>query len=130
MIENRQHLYRIAALSSYFALLIHLLLWIIWLGPSHYFPTALVLIVMVVPLLFPLRGLLHGRAYTHAWTGFLAILYFVHGVGELVVNPPERLYAAIEVVLSLSLFFSCALYARITGKREQAEQSEQISESE
>ena len=121
MNNNRQHFYRVAALSSYFALLFHLLLWIIWLGPSLYFPTAMVLIVMVVPLIFPLRGLLHGRAYTHAWTGFLAILYFVHGVGDFVVNPPERLYSGIEVVLSLTLFFSCAFYARITGKQQQAE---------
>jgi uncharacterized membrane protein len=81
----------------------------------------MVLIVMVVPLIFPLRGLLHGRAYTHAWTGFLAILYFIHGVGDFVVNPPERLYSGIEIVLSLTLFFSCAFYARITGKQQQAE---------
>lgn len=130
MINDRQQFYRVAALGSYFALLIHLLLWIIWLGPSHYFPTAMVLMVMVVPLLFPMRGLLHGRAYTHAWTGFLAILYFVHGVGDFFINPPERLYSGLEIVLSLTLFFSCAFYARITGKKEQAAAAERDSEAE
>lgn len=122
--DQKQALYRRIALVSYFALMIHLMLWIIWLGPSPYFPTAMVLIVMVVPLLFPLRGILHGRAYTHAWTGFLAILYFIHGIGDYVVNPPERLYSGLEIFLSLTLFFSCAFYARITGKRESAEDSE------
>ncbi len=124
----RQRLFRITALSSYFALLAHLLLWVIWLAPSEYFPTAMVLIVMVVPLLFPLRGLLHGRAYTHAWTGFLAILYFIHGVGDFVVDPLERLYSGIEIFLSLALFFSCAFYARITGKMEQAQQENSNTE--
>ncbi len=124
--DQKRRLYRWGALGSYFALMIHLMLWIIWLGPSQYFPTAMVLIVMVVPLLFPLRGLLHGHAYTHAWTGFLAILYFVHGVGDFVVDPLERLYSGIEIFLSLTLFFSCAFYARITGKKlqEVAENSE------
>lgn len=106
------------ALISYFALMTHLLLWNIWLGPSNYFPVAMTLIVMVVPLLFPLRGILHGRAYTHAWTGFLALLYFIHGIGDFVVNPPERIYSGIEIALSLTLFVGCAFYARITGKSE------------
>ncbi len=113
--RQKQHLYRIGALGSYFALMVHLLLWVTWLGPSRYFPTALVLIVMVAPLLFPLRGILHGSAYTHAWTGFLSLLYFIHGVGDYVVNPTERLYSGIEIVLSLTLFFSCAFYARLSG---------------
>ncbi len=108
------------ALTSHFALITHLLLWNVWLGPSHYFPVAMALVVMVVPLLFPLRGILHGRAYTHAWTGFLALLYLIHGIGDFVVNPPERIYSGIEIFLSLALFFSCALYARIAGKSEQS----------
>ncbi len=117
-IQSKQQFYRVTALGSYFMLLTHLMLWMIWLAPSHHFPTALVLIVMVVPLLFPLRGLLDGKAYTHAWTGFLTLLYFIHGVGDYVVNPSERLYSSIEILLSLALFFSCALYARSTGTQQ------------
>jgi len=117
MANSKQKLFRIMALISYFVLMIHLLLWNIWLGPSHYFPIAMALAVMVVPLLFPLRGIIHGKAYTHAWTGFLALLYFIHGIGDFVVNPPERLYSGIEIVLSLTLFFSCAFYAKLTGNK-------------
>lgn len=118
MTNSKQKIFRLMALISYFALMTHLLLWNIWLGPSNYFPVAMTLIVMVVPLLFPLRGILHGRAYTHAWTGFLALLYFIHGIGDFVVNPPERIYSGIEIALSLTLFVGCAFYARITGKSE------------
>ena len=111
--EAKKQRLQTIALGSYFALLIHLLLWIIWLAPSHYFPTAMVLMVMVVPLALPLRGLLNGRPYTYAWSGFLALLYFVHGIGDFFINPPERIYSGIEILLSLTFFFSCAFYARL-----------------
>lgn len=120
MSNSTQQRLRISALVSYFGLMTHLLLWTTWLAPSRHFPTAMVLVVMVVPLLFPLRGILHGRAYTHAWTGFLALLYLIHGIGDYVVNPTERIYSAIEITLSLALFFSCAFYARSAGNRERA----------
>lgn len=119
MTDSKLKMLRQIALLSFFGLMLHLMLWIIWLAPSKHFPTAMVLLVMVVPLLFPLRGILHGRAYTHAWTGFLALLYLIHGIGDYVVNPAERIYSGIEVALSLALFFSCAFYARAQGKLEQ-----------
>ena len=37
---------------------------------------------LAVILLLPLRGILHGRPYTHAWTGYLCMLYFSHGTVE------------------------------------------------
>ncbi|MBT3197671.1 MAG: DUF2069 domain-containing protein [Gammaproteobacteria bacterium] len=117
MTRSTEQILHQITLGSYFALLLHLLLWITWLGPSHYFPTAMVLIAMLVPLLLPLRGLLHGNPYTHAWSGFLALFYFIHGVGDFFINPPERLYSGIEIFLSLSFFFSAAFYARFVGKR-------------
>ena len=52
------------ALTGYFGLFGVLLLWYAWLEPSSRLPTALVLILLVGPLLMPLRGLLHGRPYT------------------------------------------------------------------
>ena len=124
MLNSKQQRLRATALVSYFSLITFLLLWITWLAPSRHFPTAMVLVVLVVPLLFPLRGILHGRAYTHAWTGFLALLYLIHGISDLFANPSERIYGAIEIVLSLALFFSCAFYARTAGGRERGGQSE------
>ncbi len=119
MADSKQKIFRQIALLSFFGLMLHLMLWITWLAPSKHFPTAMVLVVMVVPLLFPLRGILHGRAYTHAWAGFLSLLYLIHGIGDYVVNPAERIYSGVEIALSLSLFFSCAFYARSKGKSEQ-----------
>lgn len=112
--------YRLArglTLASYFGLLILLWLWDVWLYPSRAFPVALVLIVMVVPLLFPLRGLLHGKPYTHAWTSFLALPYFLHGVGTIAADPPERLYGALEILFSVLLFTGTVYYVRVCGTR-------------
>ncbi|RKZ93507.1 MAG: hypothetical protein DRQ43_08065, partial [Gammaproteobacteria bacterium] len=44
------------ALIGYFSLFFILMINIVWLIPSRHFPTALVLIVIAGPLLFPMRG--------------------------------------------------------------------------
>ena len=54
----------ILTLTGYLGTLALLTAWYSWLAPSTHFPVALVLLVLVLPLLFPLRGLLHGRRYT------------------------------------------------------------------
>jgi uncharacterized membrane protein len=48
------------ALIGYFSLFFILMLNITWLIPSRHFPTGLVLLVIVTPLLFPMRGLLRS----------------------------------------------------------------------
>ena len=69
---------------------------------------ALVLLVLVVPLLFPLRGLLHGRKYTFAWSCFLALLYFTHGVMEAYSDDITRPLGLLEIMFS-SLWFLAAM---------------------
>ncbi|HFQ14261.1 MAG TPA: DUF2069 domain-containing protein [Gammaproteobacteria bacterium] len=108
---------RATTLFAWFALFILLLLWNILLAPSQHFPVALVLLVMVGPLLLPLRGLLHGKPYTHAWASFLIMLYFAHGVQEAWVNPGERLYALLEVLFSVIFYSAAITYARLRGRQ-------------
>ena len=108
---------RAVTLSGYFGLLILLLAWNTWLAPSRYFPTALVLIVLVVPLLVPLRGLLHGRVYTHSWVTFLAVFYMTLGIAEAVANPAQRYLAVLETVFSLMLLLGASWYARCARRQ-------------
>jgi uncharacterized membrane protein len=103
---------RWVALGGYFSLLTLQLYWHGWWHPSVYFPTAMVLTVMAVPMLIPLRGLLHGRPKAHLWASFLMILYFMHGTVEAYVNADQRLPALLETGLSLAVFITAALYAR------------------
>jgi len=109
---SRVALARAATLTGYFGLLILLLAWNAWLAPGATLPVALTLIVMIGPLLFPLRGLLHGKPYTHAWVSMLSLLYFTHGVVEAWADPSDRIYALMEVVFSTLLFGGSMLYAR------------------
>jgi uncharacterized membrane protein len=104
-------------LVSYFALLCLLMLWQTVLAPAQTLPVSLVLVLLVGPLLLPLRGLLHGRPYTHAWTSFLVLIYFIHGVVEVWSNPEVRLYAALEILFSVMLYSGALLYARYRGRQ-------------
>ena len=108
---------RLLTLAGYFALMSLVVAWHGWWHPSASFPTALVLTVTAVPLLLPLRGLLHGRARSHLWASFLMTLYFMHGVVELYAIPAQRVPAALEILLSLTVFFSAALFARWSAAR-------------
>ena len=103
-------------LCGYFGTMALLIAWYGWLAPSTHFPTALVLMVMLVPLLFPLRGLLHGRKYTFAWSCFLALLYFTHGVMEAYSSEVTRHLGLFEVVFTSLWFVAAMVYIR-TGKQ-------------
>ncbi len=110
-------IWRLVVLISYFGLFGLLLLWFTWLEPPHQVPIALVLILLVGPLLFPLRGLLYGRLYTHSWTSFLALFYFTVGVFHA-AGPMARPWLAwLDIGLSGSLFLGTILYVRSCARQ-------------
>lgn len=112
-------LWRWVSLVSYFSLLTLVLLWNTLLSPPAPAMVAPTLLFQGLPLMFPLRGLLHGRAYTHAWTSFLALYYFFIGVGDAYSDDVDQVYGAIMVAGSVGLFFGCMLYARFQGRADQ-----------
>ncbi|MCC5811659.1 MAG: DUF2069 domain-containing protein [Ectothiorhodospiraceae bacterium] len=96
------------------ALILLLTLWIVWLSPpanSGY--VVPLLLLLVLPLLLPLRGLLHGRRYTAAWTSLLAVFYFAHGVAAAWNEGLLRWLGGLEIALSLGLFTGCLLYIQL-----------------
>jgi uncharacterized membrane protein len=112
---NTKRLYAIT-LTAYFSLLLLLVLWNGWLSPPERFPRALAIVVLAGPLLFPLRGLLHGRPYTFAWASYLALIYLTFGLVSVVSNPAERLLALGQVVASLVMYVGTVLYARFRSR--------------
>lgn len=102
----------IVALTGFFGLFVLLMLWHTVLAPSTQFPVALVLLITVTPLLLPMRGLLDGKPKSCAWAAYISLLYFIHGSIETYSNPSERLYAALELILSLMLFLGAIAYVR------------------
>lgn len=102
-------------LSGYFALIILLVLWHGFIFPANKQPW-LILAFIIAPLLFPLRGLLRETPYTYAWTSFVILLYFMHGVVEVWANANERIFAAIEIYLSIQIYIGAIYYARLQGR--------------
>ena len=109
--------WRVLALAGYFALLILLLNWMTWVAPPRSFPVALALAVLAVPLLLPLRGLLHARPYTHAWTSFLALAYFAFGIDAVAAGNDPAWLGATAIAASLALFTGCVGFARTRGRQ-------------
>lgn len=110
------------ALFSFFGLMVTLICWITLAEHSSNYPTSALLILALVPLLFPLRGLLHGKPYTHAWTSFLMLLYFSHGVGEVYSAQAFDLYASLEVLFSFMTFTASITFIKYNAKMRKASQ--------
>ncbi|HEY0719752.1 MAG TPA: DUF2069 domain-containing protein [Gammaproteobacteria bacterium] len=123
---NYMLLARIGALLGYFGLFFLLMVWIIWLRPegAARLPTSLSLLLLVGPLMFPLRGMLHGRAYTHAWVSFLALFYLFLGITEVWGGSQQPLLATLEIVFSTLLYLGAMFYARLRGKQLKAQAAE------
>ena len=108
-------IYRWAALAGYFSLLLslYLLLFIFNKPEPHNMLPALVF--YIGPLMFPLRGLLNGRAYTHAWAGYMALFYFIVGVWYAGAEV-DRLIGLLITFSSIVFFIGAIMYARTKGK--------------
>jgi len=79
------------------------------------------LVLKVIPLLFPLVGLLKHRMYTHRWVSLLVWLYFTEGVVRATSDPyPSWILACIEVLLCLVLFTASAVHVRWRLKQAKA----------
>ena len=122
IIENEKKLrfYQNIALTGYLSLFLILMLNIVWLIPSRHFPTALVLLVIVTPLLFPLRGLLNNKTYTYQWASFLSLAYFAHGISEMSAYPQLWFAGLLETLAATVMYLGCVLYARIFKKAARA----------
>ena len=72
--------------------------------------------------MFPLRGLLHGRVYTHAWSMYLALFYFVIGIWFAGAED-GRLFGILISLFSLVFFIGSMFYTRFQGRIEKQQSS-------
>ena len=120
------------ALVGYFSLFFILMINIVWLIPSRQFPTALVLLVIVSPLLFPMRGLLNNKTYTYQWASFLVLPYFAHGISEMSAYPEIWYAGLLESIAAFLMYLGCVMYARIFKKayKKRLKEEEEAAEKE
>lgn len=114
--SDNTKMFRKMALLGYFGLLFWVILWHFFLVPEQTYSTLFLFLFWVLPLLFPMRGMIKGTPYTHAWANFIVMIYFLHGLTAIYTEEGERLYAAIELVFALLMFIGCSYYARCRGR--------------
>ena len=106
---------RFGAVASLLLLIALSLAWELWLAPLR--PGGSWLMLKAVPLLAPLRGILHGRRYVYQWASLLILPYFAEGiVRSASESEPSRHLAIAEATLSLVFFLCVIAYARLSGR--------------
>ncbi|QIM49515.1 DUF2069 domain-containing protein [Pusillimonas sp. DMV24BSW_D] len=111
---------RYTASASLIGLIALGLAWELFWAPLR--PGGSLLVLKVLPLLLPLRGVLKGNVYTMQWASMLILLYFMEGVVRAYSDPNamSAMLAGVEIVLSF-VFYICALmYLRPAKKAAQA----------
>jgi uncharacterized membrane protein len=112
------------AVAALLLLIAYCVAWELWLAPLR--PGGSWLVLKVVPLLFPLIGVLKRDVYTMQWSSMLILLYFMEGI---VRGTSDRGASAMlawgEVALSC-LFFVCVLAYLRPYKRAAKELAKQV----
>ena len=108
-------LIRFFAVGSVVGLIVLGLAWELVLAPIK--PGGSWLALKVLPLCFPLAGLLKNRMYTYRWVSLMIWLYFTEGVVRAYSDrPPGNYLGMIEVLLCLILFTACTLHVKLRFK--------------
>lgn len=115
---QQARLYRKIALVGYLGLLAFVLAWHYWLHPHPQLGVGLRFVLFILPLLLPLRGILKGNPYTHAWANFILMLYFLHSLTSIYILWGEDSWYLpwIELILTSIAFIGATYYARYKGR--------------
>ncbi|NRB23376.1 DUF2069 domain-containing protein [Shewanella sp.] len=101
--------------AGYLALVLMLSAWFINKGITGEY--SLIFAAMwIIPLFFPLKGIIQGKPYTYAWASFIICVYMLHGLTLLYVTEKYFVFALVEVLLLGALLIGFPFYARIRGK--------------
>lgn len=117
---THQHLItvsRILTLAGYFGLMFGLYAWHILLNETPDYQISILLILQVGPLLFALKGLLNGKIYTHAWSIYLAIAYFVMGVWYSSAEH-SFMFGLFIVACSMLFLIGTSMYTRYASRQQ------------
>jgi uncharacterized membrane protein len=115
-------------LLGYFSLMAGLFTWHLVIDPTAKHLMSIIIFLQLGPLMLPLFGLLNGKLYTHSWSMYLAIFYFVIGVWYA-GNSAELMIGLFVITTSLLFFTGTVLYVRYMGKQQQLTTSEATSEA-
>jgi len=116
---NKIKLARLSTLIGYFGLLIFIPLWHLFVVPLKPEYMSVTLLIQLGPLMFPLKGILHGKVYTHAWAMYLALYYFILGIWYA-GDESTRNFGVIFSLLSIFFFMGTMLFTRFQAMADNA----------
>lgn len=102
---------------GYFGLIILIPIWNLWWYPSNDFNNQVITVFWLIPLIFPLVGLLKKNPYTHAWSGFIAVIYICHALTSLVTSREEIIAISLELILANLFLFAGMYFAKWRGEQ-------------
>jgi uncharacterized membrane protein len=102
------------AVVSLLALIALCLAWELWLAPLR--PGGSWLVLKVLPLLAPLRGILQGNRRTYQWASMLILAFVAEGsVRAWSDHGLSAALALAQLILAVVFFSSAVTYARLAG---------------
>ena len=112
MSDSTKNPYHSLACISLIALIILLILWEMVLAPLR--PNGSWMVLKVIPLLLPLRGVFTRQNYTMQWSSMMILLYFTEGIvrASSDISNLSRALAGLETLFSVGFFLGAILYLR------------------
>lgn len=106
----RMRFFHLGAAITLVALIVLCVAWELVLAPLR--PGGSWMVLKVIPLLFPLRGVLKRDVYTMQWSSMLILLYFTEGIVRATSDriPTAITLGWVEVALSCAYFLCAVLY--------------------
>jgi uncharacterized membrane protein len=102
---------------SLLALILLCLAWETMLAPLR--PGGSALMFKVLPLLFPLRGILRGERYTFQWACMGILIYFTEGAVRAWSDKGLSAQLALaEALICVVFFFAAIYYAKLTRPKD------------
>jgi uncharacterized membrane protein len=102
-----QKTFYFGAVASMVALIALCIAWEMVLAPLR--PGGSWLVLKVIPLLIPLRGILKRDVYTLQWSSMLILLYFAEGIVRALTDAGMSAMLGWAEVGLVSVFFVCTL---------------------
>ena len=97
-------------LVGFLGLVVLIPVWNLVWYPSAVFSNKVLTGLWLFPLVFPAMGLLKAKAYTHAWSGFIAVIYICHALASMVTNIEEMPAILLELILVILLELFLSLF--------------------
>jgi uncharacterized membrane protein len=97
----------LGAVASLIALIVMCVAWETVLAPLR--PNGSWLVLKVVPLLLPLRGILKRDIYTLQWSSMLILLYLAEGSVRAYTDTGISAWLAYAEIALVCIFFLCSL---------------------